>query len=49
MEGRRSGRAAGRRRATATLHIEHAVRDSAEWQDVFDRFGDTRREGGVRG
>ncbi|MEU6484858.1 hypothetical protein [Streptomyces sp. NPDC046887] len=32
-----------------TLHIEHAVTDYAEWKAVFDRFGDFRREGGVRG
>jgi hypothetical protein len=32
----------------ATLHIEHAITDFDTWSSAFERFGDTRRDAGVR-
>ena len=31
-----------------TLHIEHAITDFPTWVAAFDRFGDARRNAGVR-
>lgn len=33
----------------ATLHIEHAITDFDTWAQAFARFGDARRQAGVRG
>jgi hypothetical protein len=30
------------------LHIEHPITDFATWGAAFDRFGDARRDAGVR-
>jgi hypothetical protein len=32
----------------ATLHIEHAITDFHIWSEAFARFGDARRQAGVR-
>ena len=32
-----------------TLRIEHAITDFATWAAAFDRFGEARRDAGVRG
>jgi hypothetical protein len=42
------GRADWRRRAVATLHIEHAITDLPAWLEAFTRFGDARKNAGVR-
>ena len=32
-----------------TLHIEHPITDFDTWRSAFDRFGEARRNAGVRG
>lgn len=32
----------------ASLHIEHPITDLNTWRTAFDRFGDARRQAGVR-
>ena len=32
-----------------TLHIEHAIADFDQWHAAFERFGELRRQSGVRG
>lgn len=32
----------------ATLHIEHPVTDFETWAEAFGRFGEARRQAGVR-
>ena len=31
-----------------TLHIQHPITDFATWASAFERFGDVRRQAGVR-
>ncbi|MET9801084.1 hypothetical protein [Streptomyces sp. NPDC006368] len=31
-----------------TLHIEHEITDFETWKAAFDRFGEFRKQGGVR-
>ena len=32
----------------ATLHIEHPITDFETWAQAFERFGEARRQAGVR-